>query len=51
MGAKRKLNEANILVCVLVAGLIGGLAQSWLLFVLMLLVLLAGAFHGGGLRS
>jgi len=50
MGAKRKLNEANILLCVLVAGLIGGLTQSWLLFVLVFVVLLAAAYHGGSIR-
>ena len=51
MGAKRKLNEANVLVCVLVAGLVGGLARSWILFDLVLLVLLAAAFHDGSIRS
>jgi len=35
MGAKGKLNEANVLACVLIAGLVGGLTQSWLLFVLV----------------
>ena len=51
MGAKRKLNETNILVCALVAGLVGGLAQSWVLIVLVLVVLLARAFRGGSIRS
>jgi len=51
MAAKRKLNEANIIVCVLVAGLVGGLAQSWVLFVFVLGVLLAAAYHGGSIRS
>ena len=51
MGAKGKLNEANVLACVLIAALVGGLTQSWLLFLLVFVVLLAAAFHGGSIRS
>lgn len=51
MSAKHKLNEANLLGCLLIAGLVGGLTQSVLAFVVTFLLLAAAAFHGGSIRS
>lgn len=50
MSAKHKLNEANLLVCLLIAALVGGFTQSFLAFVFTLLVMSAAAIHGGSLR-
>jgi hypothetical protein len=47
---KKKLNQANILGCFLLAGLIGGATQSWGVFVITLAVLLLTAFHAGDIR-
>jgi hypothetical protein len=51
MTAKHKLNEANLMVCLLVAGLIGGITQSLLVFVFAFFVLAAAAPYSGDIRK
>jgi hypothetical protein len=50
MGARQKLNRAYFFGSLLVASMIGGLAQSWLAFLLALLVLLATNLLMGEIR-
>jgi hypothetical protein len=50
MGARQKLNQAYFFASLLVASLIGGLAQSWLAFFLALLVLLTTNLLMGEIR-
>lgn len=50
MGARHKLNRAHFFGSLLLAGIVGGLTQSWLLFVLALLVSLAGNLYAGEIR-
>ena len=50
MPAKEKLNAANFLGSLLVAALLGGLTDSWLVFVIALAALLAANFHAGDIR-
>ena len=51
MGAKRKLNAANFLGAVLVAGLIGGVTGSFLVFLIALVALVASGMHAGDIRK
>jgi hypothetical protein len=51
MTAKHKLNEANLMVCLLVAGLVGGLTQSLLIFTFAFFVLAAAALYAGDIRK
>jgi hypothetical protein len=50
VGARRKLNSANILGSVLLAGVIGAIFDSWLAFVLAAIVLVAVNVHSGDIR-
>ncbi len=50
MSAKHKLNAANFLGALLLAGLIGGFSGSWVAFVIALIGLLIAAMHAGDLR-
>jgi hypothetical protein len=50
MSAKRKLNSAHFLGCLFVAGLIGLITQSFVVFLIMLASLLAAAYHAGDIR-
>ena len=50
MNARSKLNSANLLGCLLLAALAGGLAQSTGVFVFAAVVLIALAVHDGGIR-
>jgi hypothetical protein len=50
MGARHKLNQAYFFGSLLLAGVFGGLTQSWLFFVLALFVLLAANLYAGEIR-
>jgi len=50
MPAKRKLNAANFLSALLVAGLIGGVTASWTAFLVALAGLLLAAVVAGDIR-
>jgi hypothetical protein len=50
LGARQKLNTANILGCLAVAGFIGGATQSIVLFVVLFGVLVTFGLHDGNIR-
>jgi len=50
MGAKQKLNSSNMLWVVLIAGLMGAITGSWIVFLLAMIVLLAAAPNSGDIR-
>lgn len=50
MGARAKLNAAHINGALLVAGVVGYAAKSWLVFWLVLAVIIGGSLHSGGIR-
>ena len=50
MSARTKLNQAFFTGSLLLAGVAGWLAQSWLVFFLALVVLLAANFYDGEIR-
>ncbi len=50
MGAKQKLNAANLLGCLLVAGLVGGMTSSLMVFVLAFSGLLIVNVVSGDIR-
>jgi len=50
MGARQKLNVAYVQGGLIVAALIGTLAQSWVAFAVSSAVLITLAWHGGEIR-
>ena len=50
MGARQKLNSAHVNGALLMAGLVGLLLQSPIVFLIALAALVASAFMGGGIR-
>jgi hypothetical protein len=50
MSAKHKLNSAHFLGALLVAGLVGRAAQSFAVFLVTLIALLAAGYHAGDIR-
>jgi hypothetical protein len=50
MSAKRKLNAAHLLGTLVLAGLLGGLTGSWLVFGIALLGLLIACYLAGDIR-
>jgi hypothetical protein len=48
--AKHKLNSANVLGCLLVAGVIGGMTSSWTVFLIAAIVLVALSINAGDIR-
>jgi hypothetical protein len=48
--ARQKLNSAALHGIVLMAGLIAFLAESWIIFWLLALILLISALHAGDIR-
>jgi hypothetical protein len=50
MGAKRKLNSASFLGALVVAGLIGSVSASWLVFFIALVGLLVAGFISRDIR-
>jgi hypothetical protein len=50
VSAKHKLNSANLLGTMLVAGLFGGLTGSLTVFAIVWIALMVAAFHAGDIR-
>ena len=50
VSAKHKLNSANLLGTMLVAGLFGGLTGSLTVFAIAWIALMVAAFHAGDIR-
>ncbi len=50
MGARRKLNSAYFNGCLVVAGLLGWLTESWTAFLVALVVLVGTAWNCGDIR-
>jgi len=50
MPAREKLNAANLVGAAMVAGLIGGLMESWWFFWITLLILIVSSLHAGDIR-
>ena len=50
MGARQKLNGAYLTACLVVAGTAGALTQSWTVFLVVAVVLIACLIHDGGIR-
>ena len=50
MTARHKLNTASVNGALLIAGLVGFLSQSWLVFGIAAVILIAGAMHNGDVR-
>ena len=50
MGARQKLNQHHVIGSLSVGAIIGGLAGSWLVFVAVAAVLIAGSIHAGEIR-
>jgi hypothetical protein len=50
VSAKHKLNSANLLGTLLVAGLFGGLTGSLIVFVIAWIAIMAAAYHAGDIR-
>ena len=51
MSARRKLNQAYFTGSLCLAGLAGWLMESWLIFLLALLLLLAGNLYAREIRT
>ena len=50
MGARKKLNEVNVLGALGAAGLFGLLTESWAIFVIAGALLIVGSIYTGGIR-
>jgi hypothetical protein len=50
MGARQKLNGSYFLSSLVLASLVGGLTESWLILMLALLVLLGVSVNNGDIR-
>jgi hypothetical protein len=50
VSAKRKLNSANLLGTLLVAGLFVGVTGSLIVFAIVWIALMVAAFHAGDIR-
>lgn len=50
MNAKKRLNSANMLGILLVAGLLGGMTGSWTVFWIAAIALFATSVHSGDIR-
>ncbi len=50
MGARTKLNGAHILGAGLIGGLFGTLCQSWIVFLIVLVIVAAVAVYDGSIR-
>ena len=51
MGARTRLNSVYLTGVLLVAAMIGGVAQSWIVFLVVAGVLTSLLVHGGDIRS
>jgi len=50
MGARQKLNAANFNGCLLMAGIFGAAAESWLVFLMLFVVFIGFAYHQRSIR-
>ena len=50
MGARKKLNAANFNGCLLISGLFGAAAESWLVFFMLMIVFVGFAYHQRSIR-
>lgn len=50
MGARQKLNQANLNGALAIAALVGALTHSWIVFVLAGLLVVSTSLYGGGIR-
>lgn len=50
MAARQKLNQAHLTGSLLLAGLVGWIASSWLVFVIAVIVLVGMNFHTDEIR-
>jgi hypothetical protein len=50
VGARQKLNSASILGSLLVAAVLGGVTNSWIVFIVAALILIALSCHQGDIR-
>ena len=50
MGARQRLNGIYILGSVIMAGIIGGMAESWMVFIVAACLLIAVMAVGGDIR-
>ncbi len=50
MGARNKINAAQLTGSAVIAGVVGGVAGSWVVFGVALGILLAAGFVGGDIR-
>jgi hypothetical protein len=51
LGARSKLNVATVYGCLLVAAIAGVAMESWLVFWLVAIVLIAGEWYTGAIRG
>ncbi len=50
MNARQKLNSINVSGAVFLAAVLGGVFESWAIFLITLTVLIAGAIYCGDVR-
>jgi hypothetical protein len=50
VGAREKLNGVHLLGAIAIAGILGALAESWLVFFIAAAVLVAVEIHAGNVR-
>jgi hypothetical protein len=50
MGAREKLNQAYLNGAIVVAAIVGLVAQSWTLFWIAVAYVIASSIYGGGIR-
>jgi hypothetical protein len=48
--ARHKLNSAHFLGCLLIAGVVGGITDSWTVFLIAAIVLVALSINSGDIR-
>ena len=51
MTAKHKLNAANINGALLIAAVVGTLAESWIVFLIVAGLLISSGLHDGSIRK
>ena len=51
MSARHKLNQACVNGALLVAGLAGACAESWTVFIALLVILVGLSIHAGNIRT
>jgi hypothetical protein len=51
MGARKKLNEIHAIIAVVVATVVGSVANSWLVFGCSLAILIGAKLYSGAIRA